>query len=199
MPSICVFVCSFQVSPPSRGVQDLAELAHDPAVLLVGELDVVEDRVGGREALAAREVALDRDLARAPGLPAVGGRHQDRAVADRPRVLGVGRIDVEQVGALHRAVALLEGRVRLLLRPRLAAVGRGQDEAVLPGDPAVVLVDEAHAVERGVGSRRQELPVHAAVASSRRSCRRSPPRSHGPWRVPARRRSGPFAGRSCAR
>src|SRR5262249_12653864 len=42
-------------------------------------------------------------------------------------------------------------------------VRRGEDEAVLAGYPAVVVVDELHTVERGVGSRWQDLPVHAAV------------------------------------
>ena len=127
VPSRSVFVCSFQVSPPSARVQDLAELADDPAVLRVDELDVVEDGIGRGEALAARQIAFHLDLARAPGLSAVGGGRQDRPVADRPRVLRVDRVDVEEVGALDRAVALLERRVRLLLRPGLAAVGGVQD------------------------------------------------------------------------
>src|SRR5262249_9234981 len=47
--------------------QDLAELAHDPTVLAVDELDVVEDRVGGGEALPAGAIPLHRPLSGSPG------------------------------------------------------------------------------------------------------------------------------------
>src|SRR5262249_10242266 len=144
--------------------EDLAELADDPAVLLIDELDVVEDGIGRGEALASRQVAFHLDLARAPRLAAVGGGRQDRAIADGPGVLRVGGVDVEEVRTLDGPVTLLERRVRLLLRPRLAAVRRGQDQAVLPHDPAPVVVDEVHAVEGDVDARWENRPVPAAVA-----------------------------------
>src|SRR4029077_18581098 len=52
-----------------------------------------------------------------------------------------------------------------LLRPGLAAVRRGQDQAVLPHDPAPVVVDETHPVERDVDPARQDGPVPAPVTS----------------------------------
>src|SRR5262249_42823651 len=75
--------------------EDLAELAHDPAVLRIDEFDVVEDGIGRREALAAGEIAFHLELARAPRLAAVRGGRQDRAIAAGPGVLGVGGVDVE--------------------------------------------------------------------------------------------------------
>src|SRR5437867_3489578 len=104
------------------GVHDLPELAHDPAVLRVEELDVVEDRVGRGEALTPRDVRLHLDLPRPPRLAAVRRRAEDRAVADRPRVVGIERIQAEQEERLLREILLLEEGVRLLLLPRLAAV-----------------------------------------------------------------------------
>jgi hypothetical protein len=50
--------CSVQVAPPSAVVENLAELAHHPAVRRIGETDVVEDRIGGRELLL--DAALGR-------------------------------------------------------------------------------------------------------------------------------------------
>src|SRR5262249_58217678 len=64
--------------------EDLAELADDPAVLLIDEFDVVEDGIGRGEALASRQVAFHLDLAGAPRLTTVGGGRQDRAIAGGP-------------------------------------------------------------------------------------------------------------------
>src|SRR5262249_47669372 len=79
---------------------DLAELADDPPVLRVRELDAVEDRIRGGEALAARDVRFHGDLAGLPRAAAVVGGSEDRAVADRPGVLAVERVDGEQVERL---------------------------------------------------------------------------------------------------
>src|SRR6185503_16812622 len=112
------------------GVHDLAELADDPTLLGIDEFDVVEDGIGGREALAARQVRFHVDLPRAPRLSAVGGRGEHGAVADGPRMLRVERVQTEEEERL--ADVLLDvDRVGLLLLPGLPAVGRVQDETIL--------------------------------------------------------------------
>src|SRR5437667_174406 len=82
----------------------------------------------------------------------------------RPRwVSGVERVQREGIERLLGSVLVLGERVRLLLLPALPAIGRVQDEAVLSRDEAVLVVGEAHRVERHLGSARPPLPAAAAI------------------------------------